>query len=72
MTREQVGEIFWNPSHPMNEQLKERFGYTDESLGGLKVYSPSFSEMREQLEILMAESRSAKRQMFLDNEDIWS
>ena len=53
MTREQVAEIFCNPAHPMNEILKQEFGYVDESLGGLLVYNPSMEEMRNQLTILV-------------------
>jgi hypothetical protein len=54
MNREQVAEIFYNPAHPMNEVLKQEFGYVDESLGGLVVYNPSMEEMNNQLMILTA------------------
>ena len=47
---EQLNEVFYNPSHEMNQVLRERFGVVDED--GFRLYSPTKAEMREQLEII--------------------
>ncbi len=52
----QIETIFWDPGHWMNNELAERFGAIDED--GLRIYNPTKAEMREHLEILLAESLS--------------